>query len=164
MHYSNRGYCYITFRSWAWSIKVTGNDQVYQETSLLFFYRHCGSVIFRDESTAEAVARRADGTVIHGGAIKARGPAEQRRRGHSGTYDGKIGYVPTIDNDKRPFTDCIHYVTGVCTNGFSVRHIIASGIVFTGRDFFAVSLSAQCRCPQSTRPDMPSMEQQWWVW
>ena len=77
-------------------------------------------MVFRDEQTAEAAARGANGSVIHGGTIIARGPAEQRRRGYSGEYKGKTGYVPSIANDKRPYTDCIHYVTSVCTNGFSV--------------------------------------------
>jgi hypothetical protein len=84
------------------------------------FHRHCGFVIFGSESTAEAAARGVNGSVIHGGCIIARGPAEQKRRGYPGTYDGKIGYVPTLANDKRPYTDCIHYVTSACTNGFSV--------------------------------------------
>ena len=61
------------------------------------------------------------GSLIYGQRIMARGPAEQRRRGHSGKYDGKIGHVPTTNNDLRPYTDCIHYVNRMCTNGSSVR-------------------------------------------
>lgn len=79
--------------------------------------------MFRDESTAEQAARSAKGSVIYGGQIIVRGPAEQRLRGHSGIYDGKIGYVPSIENDRRPYTDCIHYVNGACTNGFNVRKL-----------------------------------------
>lgn len=91
---------------------------------ITFFYRHCGFVVYQDQYTAEQAASKANGTSVLGGTIVARGPAEQRRNGHSGTYDGKIGYVPTKDNDRRPYTDCIHYVNGVCTNGdYNVSYI-----------------------------------------
>ena len=68
-----------------------------------------------------------NGSMIYDGKIIVRGPAEQRRRGHSGEYDGKIGYVPTIDNDLRPYTDCIHYINRTCTNVFSVSLTITVG-------------------------------------
>jgi len=73
-------------------------------------------VVYDDERTAERAAVGAHHTAIMGSAITVRGPAEQRRKGRSGEYTGKIGFVPTKDGDKRPFTDCCHYVTGGCTN------------------------------------------------
>ena len=76
--------------------------------------------MFKDKSAAEQAALLTHGSKIHGGSIIARGPTEQLRRGYSGRYRGKIGYLPTTDNDKRPYTDCFHYVRGVCTNGFNV--------------------------------------------
>ena len=83
--------------------------------------------MYGDEHTAESVARSVNGQIVFGGAIKARGPAEQRRRGHTGTYDGTIGYVPTKENDRRPYTDCIHYVTGVCVDS---SHVSMTGMSY----------------------------------
>ena len=71
--------------------------------------------MYGDERTAEHAAVQANGNSVLGSIITTRGPAAQRLRGHKGQYDGKIGYVPTKENDIRPFTDCIHYVTGSCT-------------------------------------------------
>lgn len=89
---------------------------------LSLFYRHYAFVVFEDESIAEQAASLAHKSMIYGKAIIARGPAEQRRRGYSGEYNGKIGHVPTIANDKRPHSDCRYYATGNCTNGISVSH------------------------------------------
>lgn len=83
--------------------------------------------MYGDEGTAEHAARRAGGCNLLGGTITVRGPAEQRRRGHSGTYIGKVGYVPTKKNDRRPYTDCTHYVSGDCVNGASVSMTGAVG-------------------------------------
>ena len=75
-------------------------------------------VVFNDQQIAERAATCAKGSIIHGGKIVVRGPAEQRRRGYNGIYQGTVGYVPAID--KRPLTDCYHYATDVCHVGFSV--------------------------------------------
>ena len=81
-------------------------------------------VVFDQEDVAEHAAFMANGRFIHGGRIITRGPAEQRRRGYSGKYEGKIGHVPTAVNDKRPYTDCIHYVNGTCTIGTDVNSLM----------------------------------------
>ena len=86
-------------------------------------YSHCGFVIFKEEQVAETGARMANGTTIHGGKIVARGPQEQRRKGYSGEYTGKIGHVPTTKNDKRKYTDCIRYLKDICTNGTDVSNL-----------------------------------------
>ncbi len=84
------------------------------------FYRHCGFVVYQSEMEAERVARMAHHKVVRRKRIVARGPAEQRSKGHSGEYEGKLGYVPTCKNDKRRLTDCIHYTNGDCTSGTEV--------------------------------------------
>ena len=95
---------------------------VYKSCILL---RHYGFVIYAYEYEAETAAGMVNGTVIHGGKITARGPSEQRRRGYSGEYTGKIGHVPKISDDKRKYADCVHYVNSVCNNGSSVsRHAL----------------------------------------
>lgn len=85
-------------------------------------YSHYGFVVFKDEHTAEQAASQANKTKIFGGKIVARGPAEQRGlgKGYSGEYKGRIGHVPTMDNDSRHLTQCKHYVDGTCTSGSDV--------------------------------------------
>ena len=83
--------------------------------------------MYGDEHTAESVARSVNGQIVLGGVIKARGPAEQRRRGHIGIYYGTIGEVQTKENDRRPYTDCIHYVNGVCVNS---SHVSMTGMSY----------------------------------
>ena len=78
--------------------------------------RHCAFVVYKEEWRAEYAASMADGVSVLGGTITTRGPAEQRLRGYSPTYEGKVGFVPTKEKDKRGNTDCIHYINGVCTS------------------------------------------------
>ena len=82
----------------------------------MLLFRHCALVVYGDESTAEHAASQANHSSVMGSNITTRGPADQRMRGLPGTYTGKIGYVPTKEGDKRPYTDCCHYASGVCTN------------------------------------------------
>ena len=97
--------------------------------------------MFEDEYTAEQAAIHANKTEMYGRAIVARGPEEQRSRGYSGEYDGKIRRVPTIDNDKRQLIDCKYYPTGSCTNGSSVSVIVTQGCSTTKIDIPLTSLT-----------------------
>ena len=89
-----------------------------------FINRHNGFVVYGQKSEAEHAGRMAHQTSIHGGPIIARTPSEQESRGYSGVYTGKIGYTPRINGDKRPYTDCVHYLNSVCTNGSHVGFVL----------------------------------------
>ena len=91
----------------------------------LFINRCNGFVIYGQKIEAEHAGRMAHRSLIYGGPIIARGPSEQKSRGYSGVYTGKTGYTPRINGDKRPYTDCIHYLNSVCNNESHVGFVLA---------------------------------------
>ena len=103
--------------------------------------------MFDEEETAEDAASFAKNSKIFGKKIRTRGPAEQREKGYSGKYKGKIGNVPTLENDKRPFTDCRYYATATCNNGQHVSYIIPFFKIIEGHiHCYVIAVLVCCPC------------------